>query len=163
MRSRPSHASRGVRGVAVAAIVAMLLAGCSAKAPLPSGAIAVPTDENLVPPAVSGTLCTAAGVIPPLTGTFRGAPTDPAWPVWLVSDDGRTVYLLWPRGFSVRFDPAATLLDENGVVVIHDGSRFTLEQQGPDPTQGTKERPYLAEGLWGTGFAHSTHCYTPRA
>jgi hypothetical protein len=69
------------------------------------------------------------------------------------------MYVTWPRGFSVRFDPDATLLDENGKVVLEVGSPFTFEGVAHDPSKGTREEPYVAEGLWETGLARAPHCY----
>jgi hypothetical protein len=72
------------------------------------------------------------------------------------------MYMRWPGGFSVRFDPDATLLDETGTVVLHAGSPFTFEGVGHDPAGGTRDQPYVAEGLWETGLARVPHCYYRR-
>jgi hypothetical protein len=141
-------------------MTAVILLGCSAPAALPSGAITVPTDENLVSSAESGILCTASAVIPPVVGVLEGDPSDVAWPVRLRADDGRRMYILWPRGFSVRFDPSATLLDEAGATFLHAGDPLVLGQVGADPAHGTKDRPYLARGLMGGAVSHAwERCY----
>ena len=148
----------------VVALVAVVLIGCAApgpaRAPLPSGAMAVPTDDNLVSSAQSGILCTLSASIPPVTGTLEGDPRDTAWPVWLRGPDGGRIYLLWPRGFSVRFDPAATVLDETGAVFLLAGSPLTLWQESHATADGTKDHPYLVGGLVGTGLGDVQHCYT---
>ena len=144
-------------------IVALLvLAACSGPAPLPSGAIAVPTDENVVPSEQAGILCTLSATIPPVAGVLEGDPTDPTWPVWLRADDGRQMFVRWPRGFSVRFDPSPTLLDETGAAFLLAGSPLTLAQVGADPSFGTKDRPYTARGLIETGLGHEEHCYVQK-
>jgi hypothetical protein len=145
--------------------IALVIAGCAAGASrpvLPTGALVVPTDENLLPSAQSGVLCTLGAVLPPVKGVLAGDTADAAWPVWLDDAAGRRLYVLWPRGFSVRFDPVASLLDETGTPFAIAGSEVTLEQVGPDPAKGTTERPYVAEGLSATGLGHVQHCYTYR-
>jgi hypothetical protein len=146
---------------------AVLLSGCSSAAPLPSGAIAVPTDENLVSSAESaqsGTriLCTLSAAIPPVVGVLAGNRSDPAWPVWLQAADGHPMYIRWPRGFSVRFNPEPNLLDENGAVFLMAGSPITLAQVAADPAGGTKDHPYVAGGLVETGIGHEEHCYVDK-
>lgn len=145
------------------AITAVLIAACAARVALPSGAIAVPTDENLLSSVQSGIVCDASATIPPVVGVLEGDPFDAAWPIWLRADDGRRMYILWPRGFSVRFDPGATLLDETGATFLLAGSPMSLDQVAMDPANGTKDRPYVAEGLIGTGLGHAQHCYRHKA
>ncbi|HLY14663.1 MAG TPA: hypothetical protein VKR24_09945 [Candidatus Limnocylindrales bacterium] len=150
--------------------VALAVSGCSTLPPLPprpSGAIAVPTDENLVSSAESAQsgihiLCTLSAAVLPVVGVLAGDRSDAAWPVWLRALDGHQVYVRWPRGFSVRFDPAATLLDENGAVFLLAGSPITLAQVDADPAGGTKDRPYLASGIVETGLGHQEHCYVEK-
>jgi hypothetical protein len=97
-------------------------------------------------------------LVPPLGGVLEGDATDLTWPVWLQAEDGRRIYVVWPRGFSARFDPDATLLDETGKPIVLAGSPVGLQQTRPGD-EGTKERPYLASGLWDSGLARQGHCY----
>jgi len=143
-------------------VVVVALGGCSRAVPLPSGAIAVPTDENLLPSDQAGILCNLAAAIPPVVGVLGGDRSDPAWPVWLQAPDGHRMYVRWPRGFSVRFDPGATLLDENGSTFLSEGSPVTLGQVAADPAYGTKDRPYVAGGLVETGLGGDEHCYVEK-
>jgi hypothetical protein len=108
-------------------------------------------------------MCTASATIPAVVGVLEGDPSVVAWPVWLRAQDGRRMYILWPRGFSVRFDPAATLLDETGTTFLLAGSPMTLAQVGPDPARGTMDRPYVAGGLVETGLGGMEHCYAHRS
>lgn len=135
-----------------------VLGSCAGGAPLPSGAIRVPTDDALVNATASGILCVGSSV-PPFVGILEGDRSDADWPVWLRAEDGRRMYMTWPKGFSVRFDPDATLLDETGMPVLHAGSAFTFEGVAHDPSKGTREEPYLAAGGWETGLARVPHCY----
>ena len=86
-------------------IMAFVFGGCSAGSPpLPSGAVAVPTDENLVSSAESAQsgmhiLCNLSAAVPPVVGLLAGDHSDPAWPVWLQAADGHPMYIRWPRGF----------------------------------------------------------------
>ena len=85
------------------ALAVSLLGSCTTHAPLPSGAIHVPTDDDLVSFGSQGILCGFATVpeMPP-TGVLAGDPSDPPWPVWLRAEDGARRYVVWPRDFSVR-------------------------------------------------------------
>ena len=147
--------------------VALVLGACSTKPPLPSGAVAVPTDANLVSSAESAQsgmhiLCNLSAAVPPVVGLLAGDHSDPAWPVWLQAADGHPMYIRWPRGFSVRFEPDATLLDETGAVFLMAGSPITLAQVSADPAAGTKDHPYVAAGLVETGIGHEEHCYVDK-
>jgi hypothetical protein len=146
------------RTLAKFALAVSLFGGCTARVPLPSGAIRIQTDESLVNAATSGVLCVGSSV-PPFIGILEGDPSDLAWPVWLRAEDGRRMYITWPKGFSVRFDPAAVLLDETGTPVLYAGSPFTFQGVAHDPSTGTRDEPYLASGGWETGLARVGHCY----
>ncbi len=137
----------------VAGLVSALAAGCAAPRvyPLPSGALAIPTDPNLVSGSELGILCTANAVIPDVEGYLQGDPADAAWPVWIEAADGHRQYITWPAGFSARFTPGAELLDEQGILVLTEVRPFTLGQVGASPDLGTKDRPYRATGLWSDG------------
>ena len=140
------------------AVTMSVFGGCTGQVPLPSGAIRVPTDETLVNATASGILCVGS-TVPPFVGILEGDPSDLAWPVRLRAEDGRRMYITWPKGFSVRFDPHATLLDETGAPVLYAGSPFTFEGVAHDPSKGTRDEPYLAAGAWETGLARVGHCY----
>ena len=122
----------------------------------------MPTDENLLSSEQAGILCNLSAAIPPVVGLLEGDRSDSAWPVWLQAPDGHRMYVLWPRGFSVRFDPSATLLDENGSTFLSAGSLVTLGQVAADPAHGTKDRPFVAGGLVETGLGHEEHCYVEK-
>lgn len=147
-----------VRGLAMLAVAVSVFGSCTSQAPLPPGAIRIPTDQTLTNAATSRTLCIGS-TVPAFVGILEGDPSDPAWPVWLRAEDGHRMYMTWPKGFSVRFDPDATLLDENGSPVLHAGSPFTFQGVAHDPSEGTRDRPYLAAGAWETGMARVGHCY----
>jgi hypothetical protein len=117
------------------AVTMSLFGGCTGQVPLPSGAIRVPTDETLVNATASGILCVGS-TVPPFVGILEGDPSDLAWPVWLRAEDGRRMYITWPKGFSVRFDPYTTLLDETGAPVLYAGSPFTFEGVAHDARVG---------------------------
>ncbi len=140
-------------------IAFVALAGCSSVAPLPSGAIAVPTDDKVVSSVGTNILCTASAAIRSVDGVLEGEASGGAWPVWLRAEDGRRMYVEWPRGFSVRFDPSPTLLDETGAVFVYAGSPVILAQVVMDPSIGTTDRPYVGRGVIETGVGHEAHCY----
>jgi hypothetical protein len=155
----PSNSGR-FPGVAALAIASILLASCTAATPMPSGAMALRTDENLVPSSVSGVLCGLNGTLPQVSGVLEGDPSDEAWPVWIQTATGRRMYVVWPKGFSVRFNPTATLLDQEGTPILHDGSPLTLGQFSDDPATGTRDHPFVAVGAWSTGLGNVWRCYT---
>lgn len=141
-----------------------LLGACAAARPtLPPGAIPVPTDDDVVSSTGTGILCTLSASIPSVVGVLEVDRSDVAWPVSLRADDGRQMYVLWPRDFSVRVEPEPALLDETGSIFLRAGSSIELGQVGMDPSIGSKDRPYVARGLIGTGLAHIQHCYVQKA
>ena len=149
------------RALAILAVTLGLFTGCTAHAALPSGAIRMPTDDSLVSFESLGILCMGSSTVPrpPPVGVLDGDPSDVAWPTWLRAEDGSRRYLVWPRGFSVRFDPSATLLDETGTPILDAGSPLRFESATSDPSTWTRDRPYVAEAFE-TGLAEVPHCYT---
>jgi hypothetical protein len=150
------------RTLATVVLIFGAFAGCTSRAPLPSGAIRVPTDDDVVSYGSEHVLCdTATATVPevPPTGVLAGDPSDLTWPVWLEVEDGSRRYVLWPRDFSVRFDPGATLLDETGKAILYAGSPVIIADRSADTSRGTKDRPYVAVSFL-TGLIHLPHCYT---
>lgn len=146
--------------LAMLAATVSLSVSCTTHAPRPAGAIHVATDDELVSFGSEGIMCGFASV-PDLgpTGVLEGDASDPVWPVWLRAADGSRRFVVWPRDFSVRFDPDATLLDETGKPILYAGSPATLAYPNTDPASGTKDRPYIAESFL-TGLVDLPHCYT---
>jgi hypothetical protein len=53
--------------------------------------------------------------------TLRGSASD-GGVAWAIDDTGSgRVDLLWPRGYTARFNPQLEVVDESGRVVAHDG------------------------------------------
>lgn len=77
-------------------------------------------------------------------------------PVWLETDDGGRLSVVWPEGFSVRFNPEPTLFDERGEVKARAGDRIELNQSMEDQT-GTYDDPVIA--VW---FIEDPGCYVYR-
>lgn len=151
--ARGGRRSAGRRLVVAGAAAFIAVAGCGSPLPpvvIPAGAVAVSTDENLVRSYTDAAgiahLCNLAAAINPVSGALEGDQSDAIWPVWLRAVDGSRLYVLWPRGFSVRFAPDLTLLDEAGAPFAS-VSGVLLGQVGRVPTMGTKDRPYTASGL----------------
>jgi hypothetical protein len=91
-------------------------------------------------------LCNASAAVDPVTGVLRGDPSASAQPVWLETGSGRRLSVIWPAGFSVRFEPLAELRNESGDAVARDGDRVRLSQVGAHDNAGTFEDPYIASG-----------------
>lgn len=156
-------------------IVALLVSACStgggavspeATVAAPSTAVAAsPSAAPATPPTASpseappaGTAlrtfpiweaadCDAIGVDNPVIGRLEGDPEDPQEPVWLMREDGTRLSVVWPAGFSVRFEPDATLYNELGRVVARAGDAVTLNQVSIAEATGTFEDPYYAAGI----------------
>lgn len=91
-------------------------------------------------------LCPAYRTIPAVKGTLGGRAGAPD-PVWLVAPDGRDLVVVWPAGFSVRFNPSVELLDDEGRSVATADQPVTLGQVSTGSAAGTHDDPYIAAGL----------------
>lgn len=98
-------------------------------------------------PLWAGADCDAIGVDNPVIGEIEGDPEDPEEPVWLTRADGTRLSIVWPAGFTVRFEPDATLYDELGRVVARAGDAVKLNQVSIAEATGTFEDPYYAAGI----------------
>src|SRR5262245_61973358 len=90
-------------------------------------------------------LCNLSRLLDPVSGTLhieQGA-SDQAW---IEADDGTHLSVVWPQGFTVRFDPDAALLDETGRLLKRDGDHVELSQVPPTAATGTYGDPYFATG-----------------
>lgn len=163
------------------AIVALVLSACTTGggAVSPQGTEAPPSTpppaSPSAPPAASpsdapttgtalrtfplweGADCDAIGVDNPVIGRLEGDPEDPQEPVWLTRADGTRLSVVWPVGFSVRFEPEATLYDEQGRVVARAGESVELGQVSVTKAKGSFEDPYYAAGILFEG------CYPHRS
>jgi hypothetical protein len=91
-------------------------------------------------------VCPAFGLVSPVTGTFEGQ-AGAREPVWIRSEVGQPLSVVWPGGFTVRFEPAAVLYNEDGKPVARAGERTELSQVRRDEHAGTYEDPYVASGI----------------
>jgi hypothetical protein len=91
-------------------------------------------------------LCTLEGAVDPVTGVLDGHPTDRER-VWLNAGDGRRLSVVWPKGFTVRFEPHAVLVDEGGGAVARAGDPVVFGQVNFGEHQGTFADPYFARGI----------------
>ncbi len=102
---------------------------------LPSGDLALPTINEIVNGA-----CAGVGV----EAVLRGSKTDPRI-AWLEDSTGQATTqrrdVIWPAGYRARFSPGLEILDENGKVVLRDGSRITGLCTG-GPTGDVMEPPF---------------------
>ena len=93
---------------AVVGTAGLLLAACGAT-PSPS----LPTLDSAINP------CAGVG----LGATLAGSPTDPRV-AWLVYSQGGRSEIVWPAGFTARFDPDLAVLDASGKVVYRAGDHI---------------------------------------
>lgn len=92
-------------------------------------------------------VCPAFGLVNPVVGTLEGNASDTREPVWLKTADGRRLSVVWPQGFTVRFEPDAVLYNDQGKVVARAGQRTELSQTRAEEHAGTFDDPYIASGL----------------
>jgi len=163
-----------LRALTAGTIAALLVAACagsraapsaaSTATPVPSpGTSAGPGPAGSTPKAVLRTYPVASGqTICPMfvlrdavSGVLAGSSGDPLEPIWLRAPDGARISIVWPAGFTVRFQPKAILYDAHGRAVAAAGDSVTLPQVAVGSRRGTYDHPYLATGLLFGG------CYTP--
>lgn len=87
-------------------------------------------------------LCLAARAVDPVTGILRGQ-RGAQEPVWLENDEG-VMSVIWPEGFTVRFEPTAVLYDEKEIAVAKEGDTVILSQINTSEHSGSFEDPYFA-------------------
>jgi hypothetical protein len=97
-------------------------------------------------------LCTLGKPIPPVIGTLDGQ-ASASDPVWLVAPDGHRMIVVWPAGFTIRFDPWLELFNDRGGVVARRGDTLELGNRISEAA-GTHDDPYIAAGAQFGG------CYT---
>lgn len=126
---RISLAAAAVSGLSLAVLVVVGLAVVglanrpSPQAPAGGGPRIVPLPTHPVvsiPPGAAGGCPDALA-----TGILAGDPDD-AEVAWLLGSDGARHRILWPTGYSARFDPALELIGPGGVVVAREGDRLEL-------------------------------------
>jgi hypothetical protein len=137
---------------AAAVLVALTLQACSllgavnAHSRVSTGPDGLRTFTSARAPDGGPLLCPAFGIIDHVHGALGGA-VGGREPVWITTDDGRNLSVIWPAGFSVRFEPDAALYNESGVVVAKAGQPIELGQTTWTSATGSYDDPYLASGL----------------
>ncbi len=97
-----------MKAVLLGGTLAILLAACGAS-PTPT----LPTLSEDNPP------CAGVGT----EATLAGSHTDPRL-AWMVDSQGGRHDIVWPRGFTARFDPDLAVLDASGKVVYRAGDKI---------------------------------------
>lgn len=90
--------------------------------------------------------CPAFARTNPVAGILEGQAVARE-PVWIRAADGRDLSVVWPAGFTVRFEPAAAVYTDRGTLVGRAGDRIVLGQTGWSDAAGTFDDPYFASGL----------------
>ncbi len=123
-----------------------LLGGINAHSRISTGPDGLRTFTIARAPDGGPLLCPAFGIIDPVHGTLGGAQGGRE-PVWITTDDGRDLSVIWPAGFSVRFEPDPALYSDGGVRIATAGQPIELGQTTWTSATGTYDDPYLASGL----------------
>ncbi len=134
--------ARTLRGVVVPSLV-FVSGGCN----LPSSGVTTGADglrTFSVIREVGGAplLCHAARNLTPGAAVFSGQ-LGARDPVWITDAEGRQLHVIWPEGFSVRFEPEAVLYNDRGTAVAWTGERTEL--QGANRAAGTYDDPIIAD------------------
>ena len=90
--------------------------------------------------------CPAFARTNPVAGILEGQ-AGAREPDWLRADDGRHLSVVWPAGFTLRFEPDAVIYTDRGTLVGRAGDRIVLGQTGYGDAAGTFDDPYFASGL----------------
>jgi hypothetical protein len=133
----------GFAGLAALALLTTACQGPASSIALPAGAVPIPTSK-----VVKREPCTLEAAVTPVRGVLDGDATNTTWPVWLSSSTGEHLFVQWPRGWSARFDPTLSLLDESGNVRARSGTGIVLGQVPRESAAGTVADPYVARGLF---------------
>jgi hypothetical protein len=97
-------------------------------------------------PATQPTLCTLSLAVDPVVGAFDGDVLADGDKSWLVSAEGDRLYVVWPQGFTLSFQPGPTLRDDSGKVVAEKDTLVTLAQVNRTDHSGSMNDPYVALG-----------------
>lgn len=134
------------------ALVVLAVAACGLPAqPSPHSTISAGPDRLRtfsVIHAVNGipVACGLPNVEPRVVGTLEGD-ASAREPIWLRSADARRLSVVWPQGFTVKFEPAAVLYNDHGVAVAGAGQSVELSQVRLGTHAGTFDDPYIASGV----------------
>jgi hypothetical protein len=97
-------------------------------------------------PARQPTLCTLSLAVEPVVGTFNGDVLADGDKSWLVAADGNRLYVVWPQGFTLSFQPGPLLRNDGGKVVAQKDTLVSLEQVNRFDHSGSMDDPYIAMG-----------------
>lgn len=92
-------------------------------------------------PVPSGKVATCAELLEP--AVLRGSPVD-GRVAWLQTLDARRIEIIWPAGFSARFEPMLEVLDATGTEVLRDGDFVDGACEMGDLGGRLMEPPFLA-------------------
>ncbi len=90
-------------------------------------------------------VCTMPYYPDAVTGTLNGQVGEQE-PVWLDDSAGHRLSVVWPAGFTVKFEPAAAIYADDGRLVARQGEGLRLDQTRVGDASGTFDDPYIASG-----------------
>jgi hypothetical protein len=112
------------------------------------------TYERVLSAGEPSPLCHLGKRIDQLAGHLEADDDASVDPVRIRLADGRSVVIVWPKGFTIGFEPTAVLYDENSRPVAREGELIEFPQIGVHDQRGTYEDPYIASGfLFGRCYA----------
>jgi hypothetical protein len=154
-RGRDGSASCGSRcrrraalQAAIAFAVLVTAAACDDRSSWPTSSISVGVDGlrtyTVISELPDGSLIGCGQVLAsdPIIGVFHGDP-EATEPVWVEDHDGQQLSFVWPKGFTVRFEPEAVLRSGVGQVVAREGDPVEFPMTERDQAAGTYADPYI--------------------
>lgn len=136
--------SSGLLRAAALLLLASVLVGCGG-----TGTRTTRGPDGLLTWTSENAACGGTDAYP--IGKLEGSADDPDR-LWVVAPGGRRAFLIWPHGFTVRFEPYAVLYGPSGVIVARAGDPIEINLEVPE--QGaTPEDPMLVTWVNGTCYA----------
>jgi hypothetical protein len=129
------------------ALVLLVVTGCSTHSEIRTGADGLRTFTVWRESNGTKVACPAFGILPHGVEGTLGGQAGGHEPIWLQAADGTHLWVVWPEGFTVRFEPAAVLYNEKGIAVARAGELTELPQVRQADAAGTYDNPYIASGL----------------
>lgn len=132
---RPAGSRLRRTAIPVSLATLLVIACTTPRSVISTGAYGLRT-FSVIRPDGAPVACSAFGLVNPVIGTLEGNPSFSSETVWLQAPDGRRLSVVWPGGFSVRFEPSAAIYNEKGTVVARAGQRVALAQTRPETAAG---------------------------
>ncbi len=145
---------QGVRRLAVLGVFGVVISCANPPATTPETPT-LPVDPRFASMDVTGKGCIGSLVQEPLRARVQ-IDLDSRETVWLITEDGRRLSVLWPTGFRLGLGPPPSVLDPAGLVLAKTGDLVEFQTIPMRIAVGTPDEPFSLYGPIGAD------CYTSR-